>query len=294
MKRFEIIIIDGNLLAFRNFFGQRDLSFNGQGTGLPYGFLSSLLTIREEYAGRFYVVWDKGRDLRTEIFPEYKANRGKTLDEQTYKDFQRQKKIVVRLLRNLGILQVSKRGAEGDDVCATLANKFMNKEKLIVTSDHDLFQLIDEQTFILRAARDGYKLLAAHSFEKEFGVPPGFYVFVLSLTGDKGDNIPGVDGIGLKRAAQIVNDNRKSIQKFIRGDDNAELVGNEKMISKIRANAKTVRLAYKLVRLYDIDRLVFERGELHENVVKNIFAKLGFVEFRKRKIFQSIIGLKGC
>ena len=293
IKPVDKIIVDGNLLAFRNFFGQRDLSFDGKGTGLPYGFLLSLLTIREEYDGRFYIAWDMGRDLRTEIYPEYKANRGKSMTEEEYNDFKRQKKIVQRLLRNLGILQVTKRGVEGDDICATLARKFVSQKKLIVTSDHDLFQLLNDDTFVLRASRDGYRLLGAHRFEKEFGITSSLYVFVLALTGDKGDNIPGVSGIGLKRAATIVNDNPESFPRFVAGDDEVELIGNEKLIQKVYDNADVIRRAYTLVELYTIERMLFERGALNERVVKNIFAKLGFVEFRKRKKFQSIIELKG-
>lgn len=231
-----IIIVDGNNLTFRWLYG-------GQDDNKVAGFaLKAVAEKVEEYdADTVLVVWDGGSDRRKDLYPEYKGTRGKTkeameleqvVDElpgasaeaiekvneltanllgvaksqledrkiilDRFKDVQTNLRM---LFSSCGFLQCQIRGEEADDIIATAVNKLFAKDEIVIlSSDHDFYSLLSERTSIWNW-KSHYKL---SDFKAQFGIEPSQWIDVKSLAGDSSDNIPGVAGIGIKKAVKAV------------------------------------------------------------------------------------------
>ena len=197
-----LTLIDGNSLLFRAYYGvhgqltRRD----GTPTGAVYGFFNMVLpTLAAAKPGDSFVcVFDASRiSFRQDIYPEYKSNRADTPTDLLTQG------IMIRTgLADMGVPVLCIPGVEADDVIATLARANTDEQTRIVTSDKDLMQLINDHVFLY----DGMKSHEIHEpevFEK-FGVRPDQVVDVQSLMGDSSDNVPGVHGIGPKKAAELI------------------------------------------------------------------------------------------
>lgn len=149
----RLLLIDGHSMAFRAFYALPAENFatsGGQHTNAVYGFLSMLANIiaeeKPEYVG---VAFDVGRKtFRTEMFPEYKAQR-----EAAPEEFRGQVDLIREVLGTLGITTLSRENFEADDIVATLATQATDFETLIVTGDRDYLQLVNEDTTVLYPMR---------------------------------------------------------------------------------------------------------------------------------------------
>jgi len=154
----RLLLIDGHSMAYRAFFALHAENFTtaqGQHTNAIYGFATMLISlIKEEKPTHIAVAFDVSRKtFRTDIFPEYKANRSKTPDE-----FRSQMSYLHELVSAFGIQQFEIEGYEADDIIATITKR-AEKEKceiLICTGDRDSFQLVNEQTTILNDTASRY------------------------------------------------------------------------------------------------------------------------------------------
>ena len=199
-----LTLIDGNSLLFRAYYGvhSRLTRADGTPTGAVYGFFNMLLPILSSAKAddAFVCVFDASRiSFRQDIFPEYKANRA-----ETPADLITQSYLVREGATAMGIPVLCIPGVEADDVIATLArnNCTTTDATRIITSDKDLMQLVSDCVFLY----DGMKQREVRTpevFEK-FGVSPEHVIDVQSLMGDSSDNVPGVPGIGPKKAAELI------------------------------------------------------------------------------------------
>lgn len=199
-----LILIDGSSWLFRAFYGLPPLtSPTGQPTGAIYGMGNMLKRLLKDFAPeRICVVFDPpGPTFREEIYADYKANRG-----ETPPDIAAQFEPCITMLRAMGlpVLQVPK--VEADDVIGTLATQAQQQglDVLIVTSDKDMAQLVNNHVHLLDTMKN-VQMNPAGVVEK-FGVPPERIVDMLALMGDSSDNIPGVPGVGPKTAAKWLNE----------------------------------------------------------------------------------------
>ncbi len=201
-----LTLIDGNSILFRAYYGvhSRLTRTDGTPTGAVYAFLNMMLPVFAA-AGPddiFVCVFDASRKtFRQDIYPEYKANR-----DETPADLITQSVMVRRGLGEMGVPVLCIPNVEADDVIATLAtqNCQIADKTRIMTGDKDLMQLVSDCIFLYDGMKQ--KTIGRNEVIEKFGVPPERVVDVQSLMGDSSDNVPGVRGIGPKKAAELINE----------------------------------------------------------------------------------------
>ena len=205
-----LMIVDGNNIAMRSFHTpQGDLrSRRGEPTGVIFGVLNSVRSLLEKFpeTNRVVVCWDKGKAAwRKAIYPEYKGNRtyGTTPEEKKkFSEFIEQGDFLHNFLPNLGIHSLKFDGQEADDLMY-LTCQIVPGNKLLVTTDKDMFQLISDQTSVYSPYKD--KVMGKSNFREEMGVSLTSYIGYRCLVGDPSDNINGIQGIGEKTAKGLMD-----------------------------------------------------------------------------------------
>ena len=202
----KLMLIDGHSIAYRAFFALPVENFStvtGQHTNGVFGFTSMLINVlRDEAPTHLGVAFDVSRrTFRSEIYPEYKANRSTTPDE-----FRGQLDLVKEVLKALNIAFVEKEGFEADDVIGTLATQAEAQgfEVLICTGDRDAFQLVTDNVTVLYPRKGVSDLgrMTPKAVEEKYFATPARYPDLAALVGESSDNLPGVPGVGPKTAAK--------------------------------------------------------------------------------------------
>ncbi len=202
----KLMLIDGHSIAYRAFFALPVENFStvtGQHTNGVFGFTSMLINVlRDEAPTHLGVAFDVSRrTFRSEIYPEYKANRSTTPDE-----FRGQLDLVKEVLKALNIAFVEKEGFEADDVIGTLATQAEAQgfEVVICTGDRDAFQLVSENVTVLYPRKGVSDLgrMTPKAVEEKYFATPARYPDLAALVGESSDNLPGVPGVGPKTAAK--------------------------------------------------------------------------------------------
>ena len=204
----RLLLIDGHSMAYRAFYALPAENFttaSGQHTNAIYGFATMLLSLlSSEKPTHVAVAFDVSRKtFRSEIFPEYKANRAKTPDE-----FRSQMSYLHELVTAFGIAQFEVEGFEADDILATIAKRAEKEgaEVLICTGDRDSFQLVNEKTTVLYPKRGVSDLarMTPEAVQEKYGMSPTQYPDFAALRGDPSDNLPSIPGVGEKTAAKWI------------------------------------------------------------------------------------------
>ena len=222
----KYLFIDGNNLGIRASFANSSLtSLEGVPSGMHYGFLSSILSIKNKFPDhKMVIAWDSKSKRRIEesenannlgkIPSVYKANRKKDELPEPLRNFYEQSTYLKKGLGKLGIPQIKIDGYEADDVIASYVTqlKDMSEEIIILTSDADYYQLLDKNVFIY----DGMKnvLIDLDHLQNLYGVNSEEFVHGCSIMGDDGDNIFGVPGWGDKKAMEEIK-KHKTFDKVI-------------------------------------------------------------------------------
>lgn len=201
----KLLIIDGHSLASRAFhanLGHKGV--DGGNIGLVKGFIGGLGNLLQtEMPDGLAIAFDtnKEKTWRHEMDPEYKATRGPRPD-----DFYPQLRDLFAFLRGYGFKLFYKGGYEGDDVIATLSRKADAEEILIATQDSDMHQLVNEKVSVISLDKMGSKgsRITVENFEEVYGFPPEKYLYYKAMVGDTSDNIKGLQGVGPKRASEIL------------------------------------------------------------------------------------------
>lgn len=204
------IVVDVSSLAYRAFHSMRDLTFEGLPTAVCYGMLRDILYLRDLFStDNFVFTFDRGKSKRVEIYPEYKGQRRDEIvkDEQQValrKSVRVQiKRMHDTILPELGYKNiVSATGFESDDLIAAICDRYVWQPFVLVSSDHDLWQLLSEQHLIWSPAKK--KAVTAKSFRQEWGLIPQQWADVLALAGCTTDNVKGLRGVGPKTAAKYL------------------------------------------------------------------------------------------
>lgn len=282
--KYDVILIDGNNLAHRNYHSNKDLAStignHRYKTGVPFGCINSIIGLSNyfEPGAKKILVWDKGYDRRLLLHPGYKQSR-RDREWEDRDDFLKQRRLFRRILPLLGIWQAYKQGEEADDVIGTLANQNakLGHRVLIITGDHDMFQLIDKTVHILKPSIKGTKLYDRDKYFKEFGIEPVQVIDIMSLQGDKGDDVPGVNGIGEKIALKLIIDNPYLISRIIRGEDLELKNVTPKLSEKLMENIEAIKLANKLVNIdCYIDKITYVKPNKDLDRIEDAFEILKF------------------
>ena len=244
----EIYLVDGSGFIFRAYFAmaysrQKPMTNpDGVPVSAVFGFTNMLLKLLNDYHAPYMaVVFDtKKKTFRNDIYPEYKANRDAPPD-----DLVPQFPLVRDATRAFDIPALELDGYEADDLIATYCRlaKEQGKKVVIVSSDKDLMQLIDEDVRLLDPMKN--KFMGLKDVEEKFGVTPDKVIDVQSLTGDSVDNVPGVPGIGPKTASQLINE-YGSLEALL--DRAGEIKQNKRRESLIEYRAQA-EISKKLVAL---------------------------------------------
>ncbi len=290
----RLLLIDGHSMAYRAFYALPAENFTtaqGQHTNAIYGFATMLLSLlTSEKPTHVAVAFDVSRKtFRSEIFPDYKANRAKTPDE-----FRSQMSYLHELVSAFGITQFEIDGYEADDILATIAKRAEKEgaEVLICTGDRDSFQLVNEKTTVLYPKRGVSDLarMTPEAVQEKYGMSPTQYPDFAALRGDPSDNLPSIPGVGEKTAAKWVVE-YGSLQELL---SNVDKVGGKvgqalrDSIDNVIRNRELTQLVAEVPLDLSIDSLAW--AGVDENLTNPIFDRL---EFKTLKDRMKPILLKG-
>lgn len=246
----ELYLIDGSGFIFRAYYamayGRQAGMTNPDGieVGAVYGFTNMLLKMLKDYHAPYIaVIFDAAREnFRNEIYPDYKANR-----DETPEDLIPQFALIRDATEAFDMPALEMRGYEADDLIATYARlaEEEGKKVVIVSSDKDLMQLVRPGVRMLDPMKG--KFVGEDEVLEKFGVTPDKVVDVQALAGDSTDNVPGVPGIGVKTAAQLINE-YGSLEELL---ERAEEIKQPKRRESLIEHAEMARISQKLVRLDD-------------------------------------------
>ena len=266
-----LTLIDGNSILFRAYYGvhSRLTRSDGTPTGAVYGFFNMVLPLLASAKPNdaFVCVFDASRtSFRQDIYPAYKANR-----QETPADLIAQSYLVREGIAAMGVPVLCIPGVEADDVIATLAreNCTIHDATRVITSDKDLMQLVSDCVFLYDGMKE--KEIRAPQVLEKFGVRPDQVIDVQSLMGDSSDNVPGVPGIGPKKAAELINQFGTLDELYNHLDE----VKNDRIRGLLRDNRDSAYISKKLVTLKtDVDL----SGLKIENFIFNTPKALDFVK----------------
>ena len=263
----HIYLIDGSGYIFRAYYALPPLTRKSDGlpVGAVSGFCSMLYKFLEEARSldkadrptHLAVIFDSARkNFRNDIYKEYKANR-----HDTPEDLIPQFDYIRKAVEAFNIPSVELLNYEADDLIATYKEQASKKgiKVTIISSDKDLMQLVDDNTFMFDAMKEHY--IGKEEVKEKFGVYPEKVIDVQSLAGDSSDNIPGVPGIGIKTAAELINQ-FGSLENLL---ENASTIKQPKRRQALLDNREKAFISKQLVTL---KRDVPVTNELDEFILK--------------------------
>ena len=284
-KKDHVYLIDGSGYIFRAYYALPPLSRKSDGlpTGAVSGFCSMLFKLLEdsraddskESPTHFAVIFDSARKtFRNDIYKDYKANRSEAPD-----DLAPQFEYIRKSVKAFNLPSIELINYEADDLIATYAKQIVNAgaKVTIISSDKDLMQLVSDKVRLYDPMKS--KVIGEKEVQEKFGVKPDKVIDVQSLAGDSSDNIPGVPGIGVKTAAELIN-KYKNLDNLLK---NANQIPQNKRRETLIENKDKAILSRKLVTLKD-DVPVKEKFEsfILKNVKKEeLFEFLRSMEFNR-------------
>src|ERR1700691_975439 len=272
----HLYLVDGSGYLFRAYHALPPLSRKSDGlpTNAASGFSNMLWKLLEDMkAGdkptHLAVIFDAGKKtFRNDIYPLYKANR-----PEPPEDLIPQFPLVRAATRAFGVSCVEEPGFEADDLIATYARhaREAGARVTIVSSDKDLMQLVIDGSVELLDTMKNKRIASAEVMER-FGVPPDKVVQVQALAGDSTDNVPGVRGIGVKTAAELIA-TYGDVETLLK---RAGEIKQNKRRETLIENAENARISLRLVTLDDKVPLKEQPGEfaVHDPEPRDLIAFL--------------------
>ena len=252
-KTDHFYLIDGSGYIFRAYYALPPLSRKSDGlpTGAVSGFCSMLFKLLEDVRSddskhkptHFAVIFDSARkNFRNEIYSEYKANRAEAPD-----DLAPQFEYIRKSVKAFNLPSIELLNYEADDLIATYAKQITEAgaKVTVISSDKDLMQLVSNKVRLFDPMKS--RVIGEKEVIEKFGVKPEQVIDVQSLAGDSSDNVPGVPGIGIKTAAELIN-KYKNLEKLL---NKASEIPQNKRRETLLTNKDKALLSKKLVTLKD-------------------------------------------
>ncbi len=280
-----LLLIDSHALIHRAYHAFPPTLTNAKGelTNAVYGYASLLLDVLIKFKPSHVVaLFDApGDTVRHDMYPAYKANRSSPDDDLIV-----QIPSVEKLLESFDIPCLKLPGYEADDLIGTIDERHSGEwaETIIVTGDRDLFQLVDEDTFVYLAGSSfsKSKLFDSEAVEEKMGVGPDYIIDIKALEGDASDNIPGVAGIGKKGAVTLVSEFGHLDEIY----DRIEEVPNRYQ-KKLAENYEIAKKSKELATIicdapisFDFEKAPFGTYDLQE--VQNFFQEMEFYSLKRK------------
>ena len=278
-----VYLVDGSGYIFRAFYGLPPMT---NPAGVPvnavFGFSKMLAKLLSDAGtSRFAVIFDTARvSFRNDIYPEYKANRSDPPEELVP-----QFSLIRDATRAFNVPCIELPGFEADDLIATFARMARDEghKVVVVSSDKDLMQLVGDDVSMLDPAKN--LRIGREEVIERFGVGPESVIDVQALAGDSTDNVPGVPGIGVKTAAELIR-TYGDLDTLL---ERAEEIKQPKRRENLIGNADMARLSRDLVTLridapveQTVDDLIASPpdadtlgGFLREHGFKSMLAQIG-------------------
>ena len=250
-KTDHFYLVDGSGYIFRAYYALPPLSRKSDGlpTGAVSGFSSMLFKLLEESRSddsknkptHFAVIFDSARkNFRNEIYKDYKANRSEAPD-----DLVPQFDYIRKAVKAFNLPSIEQINYEADDLIATYAKQIVKAgaKVTIISSDKDLMQLVSNKVRLFDPMKS--KVIGEKEVIEKFGVKPEQVIDVQSLAGDSSDNIPGVPGIGIKTAYELIK-KYKTLDNLLK---RAEEIPQKKRKETLIENKDLALVSKKLVTL---------------------------------------------
>ena len=245
----HLILVDGSSYIFRAYHALPPLTRKSDGlpVGAVSGFCNMLWKLLQDSSDEIEdpthiaVIFDaSGDSFRNDFYPEYKANR-----DAPPEDLRPQFKIIREAVRAFNVSCIEKTGFEADDIIATYVElaKADGVKVTIVASDKDLMQLVSDDVHMYDTMKN--KRFGPEEVIEKFGVAADKVIDVQALAGDSVDNVPGVPGIGIKTAAQLINE-YGDLEKLLEGAPN---IKQKKRRENLIEFAEQARISMRLVKL---------------------------------------------
>ena len=260
----NLLIVDGLNVAFR-WKHQNILDFK-------YDYIRTIESLAKSYkAGTIIVCADGGSSYRKEIFPEYKANRKERFADQTEQEAKEFEMFMAEFQDTLTLIKEKYpvfhfRGVEADDIAAYITQNIDYDECWLISSDKDWDLLISDK--VSRFSTVTRKETTVHNWDEHYDFEIEDYITFKCLTGDKGDNVPGVPGVGPKRAVQLMEQYGTVFDIY----DACPIDGRYKYIQAVNENAEQLLMNVELMDLitYCEDAI----GEENKEVINNTLGKI--------------------
>ncbi len=288
----KIILVDGNNLLFRSYYAT---AYNGNfmhnsknfPTNALFGFANMMnKIINEEKPTYIMVAFDKGKTFRHLKYADYKSGRMETPSE-----LKMQIPYSRRLLSAMGIKYYEIDNYEADDIIGTFARYCdldKNFDATIISSDHDLLQLISDAVEMKMLKSKDYVRYNKKTFFEEYGIEPERVVDLKALEGDSSDNIPGVKGIGEKTALKLLQD-----YKTLDGVYENISALTPKMQEKLLSDKENAYMSYELATIFKEVPIPFNLDEIRYNgpteELNNIYEDLEFYSFIKKSTKKVVL-----
>ena len=268
-KTDHFYLVDGSGYIFRAYYALPPLSRKSDGlpTGAVNGFCSMLFKLLEDVRSdesknkptHFAVIFDSARkNFRNEIYEDYKANR-----TEAPEDLAPQFEYIRKSVEAFNLPSIELLNYEADDLIATYSKKITKAgaKVTVISSDKDLMQLVSNKIRLFDPMKS--KVIGEKEVLEKFGVKPEQVIDVQSLAGDSSDNIPGVPGIGIKTASELIN-KYKNLDNLL---SKASEIKQNKRRETLLANKDKAILSKKLVTLKED---VPVKIDLKDFLIKNI------------------------
>jgi 5'-3' exonuclease len=251
-----LLIVDGLNVAFR---------WKHQGvTDFKYDYVRTIESLAKSYnAGTIIICADGGSTWRKEIYPEYKANRKERYAEQTAAEAKEFEMFMAEFANSLTLLKEKHpvfhfKGVEADDIAAFITHNIEFDECWLISSDKDWDLLITDK--VSRFSTVTRKETTVHNWDEHYDFEIEDYITFKCLTGDKGDNVPGVPGVGPKRAVQLMEQYGTVFDIY----DACPLEGKYKYIQSLNENAEQLLMNVELMDLntYSEDAIGTDNGKV--------------------------------
>ena len=275
-KTDHFYLIDGSGYIFRAYYALPPLSRKSDGlpTGAVSGFCSMLFKLLEDSRSddsihrptHFAVIFDSARkNFRNDIYSEYKANRSEAPE-----DLAPQFEYIRKSVKAFNLPSIELSNYEADDLIATYTKQIIKvgAKATVISSDKDLMQLVSDKVRLYDPMKS--KVLGEKEVVEKFGVKPNQVIDVQSLAGDSSDNIPGVPGIGIKTASELIN-KYKTLDVLLK---KADEIPQNKRRETLLANKDKALLSRQLVTLKD------------DVPVKDKLSSLLLKEVQKEKLYD--------
>ena len=260
----RVLFIDALNSYYRSYIVDPSISENGHPIGGIKGFLKILQKlIRETTPDEVVIIWDGpgGSARRKSVNKNYKDGRkpirlnrsinNLTENEELQNKIWQQSRLI-EYLNNMPVIQLMEKNLEADDVIAycVTARKYKGWQKVIISSDKDFIQLLDDETILYRPTQK--QVLNKMRVVEEYGIHPNNFALARAMAGDKNDNLPGVGGVGLptvrKRFPFLAEERSYKITELLKYCKSID--SKIKAYHNVIGEQRLLKENYKLMQLY--------------------------------------------